>query len=101
MIAYNVTIKIDKEIEKEWLEWMKNEYIPGILATGLFNEYKFYHLLDHDENDTITYIIQHFAPTFENYETYTEKFLAQSKKNAREKWNDKFISFHTVMEIVN
>jgi hypothetical protein len=100
MIAYNVTIKIEKEIEKEWLQWVKKEYIPEVLATDLFNEYKFYRLLD-DETDGITYVIQYFASSFKNYENYSEKFLEQSKKKNREKWNDKFIAFHTVMEIVN
>jgi hypothetical protein len=101
MIAYNVTIKIEKEIEKEWLQWVKKEYISEVLATGLFAEYKFYRLLENDETDGITYVVQYFAPSLENYKNYSEKFFDHLQKKSREKWNGKSVAFHTVMEIVN
>jgi len=48
MIVYNVTIKVDPQIEKDWIKWQKSENIPEIMATGLFSEYKFYRLLEQD-----------------------------------------------------
>ena len=101
MIAYNITIKIDKEIQNEWLKWVKNEHIPEVMTTDFFYECKFYRLLGADENEDITYIVQYFASSFENYKNYTENFSSSLEKKAREKWHDKFIAFHTVMEIVN
>jgi len=67
MIVYNVTIKIDPQIEKEWLSWLKIEHVPRMMDTGLFVEYKLFHLLEHEENG-ITYVIQYFAPTIEHYQ---------------------------------
>jgi len=31
MYLYNVTVGVDKEIEEEWLRWMKQQYIPSIM----------------------------------------------------------------------
>ena len=33
MIIYNVTVSIDKEIEKQWFDWMKNTHIATILMS--------------------------------------------------------------------
>ena len=100
MIVYNVSIKIDPVVEKEWLTWLKNEHIPGIMATGLFIEYKLFHLLEHEE-DGITYVIQYFTPTIAHYKKYIDEFSPQFRQKTFDKWGDRFISFRTVMEIVN
>ena len=66
MIVYNITIKIEPAIEAEWINWQKLEHIPEVMATGFFTNYKFYRLLDQDEEDGITYIVQYFTPSIEN-----------------------------------
>jgi hypothetical protein len=101
MIVYNTTIKIDPQIEKEWINWQKNEHIPEVMEAGLFTDYKFFRLLDQDEADGITYVIQYFGSSIHQYKKYIEEFAVQLNEKAFAKWGDQFISFHTVMEIVN
>jgi len=101
MIVYNTTIKIDPRIEKEWLDWEKNEQIPEVMATGLFSDYKFFRLLEQDEEGGITYVVQYFTSSIEHYKKYIEEFATLLTKKSFAKWSDQFISFHTVMEIVN
>src|SRR5438045_3150545 len=101
MVVYNITIKIDPQIENEWLQWQKNEYIPGIMATGLFSEFKIFCLLEQDETDGISYVIQYFTPYTENYKKYIEKFAPIFREKAFKKWGNQFIAFHTVMKVVN
>ncbi|MDZ7648557.1 MAG: DUF4286 family protein [Cytophagales bacterium] len=40
MLLYNITIGIDKNIESDWIAWMKENYLPAILKTGMFSGYK-------------------------------------------------------------
>ena len=40
MIIYNVTISIDKEMEKTWIDWMKSTHIPDVMNTGMFLDCK-------------------------------------------------------------
>jgi len=101
MIVYNTTIKVDPHIEKEWLDWQKNVHIPEIMATGLFSDYKFFRLLHQDDAMGITYVIQYLSSSIDNYKKYIEEFATPLSKKAFAKWSDQFISFHTVMEIVN
>lgn len=101
MIVYNISIKIVPDIEEEWLSWQKQEHIPEIMATGFFAENKFFRLMEQDETEGITYVIQYFAPSIENYEQYIEKFAPVLREKALKKWGDKFIAFRTVMQVVN
>jgi hypothetical protein len=100
MIVYNITMKVAPLIEKEWVQWQREEHIPEIMTTGLFTEYKFFRLLEQDETEGITYVIQYFAPSLESYQQYIKKFAPLFRKKAIDKWNDRFIAFRTIMQIV-
>jgi hypothetical protein len=101
MFVYNITIKIVPEIEKEWLEWQRQEHIPDVMASGRFSEYKFYRLLEQEEPDGITYIIQYFSPSLDDYNRYIEDTAPRLRKKALDRWGNKFIAFRTIMEVVH
>jgi hypothetical protein len=101
MIVYNVTNKVHPEVEGEWVRWQKEEHIPDIMSSGMFTEYKIYRLLDQDETDGVTYIIQYFAPDIEHYQQYVESFAPPLRKKAMDRWGNKFIAFRTIMQVVN
>ena len=44
MIIYNVTVKIDTNQYEDWLNWMKSEHIPKVMATGFFLKNDFMNL---------------------------------------------------------
>ena len=93
--------KVDPQIEKEWIDWQKNVHIPEVMATRLFTGYKFFRLLEQDESEGITYVIQYFSSSVDHYRKYHEEFAESLNEKALAKWGDRFISFHTVMKIVN
>jgi len=94
-------MNISPAIEEQWLEWQKHEHIPEIMATGLFSEYKFYRLLDQDNSGGKTYIIQYFTSSIEHYNEYVKQYSAALRNKAVTRWGDQFISFRSVMEVVN
>jgi hypothetical protein len=101
MIVYNISMKIDPSIEKDWLQWQLQEHIPAVMASGQFTKYKFYRLLEQDDTDSITYIIQYFASSIKNYHSYSEQTAPLLRQKAADKWGNKFIAFRTVMQAVN
>jgi hypothetical protein len=101
MVVYNITIKVNPQIETEWVEWQKKEHIPAVMATGLFYDHKFFKLLEQDETEGITYVIQYFTSSIDKYKRYIEQFAVTLLAKAFTKWSDRFISFQTVMQIVN
>ena len=101
MIIYNVTIKLQHSIHKQWLAWLKEEHIPDIVATGCFTNATILELLEVDTTEGPTYAIQYFAESKALYNLYIEKFAAGTRQKSFDKWGDQFIAFRSVMQIVN
>lgn len=101
MLIYNITTKISWAIDEEWVRWMKEEHIPGIVDTGCFVDHRFVKLLETDETEGPTYATQFYANTRGDYERYIEMHATDLRNSAAAKWGDQFISFRSLMELVN
>ena len=101
MFIYNITMKVDPAIVNEWLQWQKEEHIPDIMATGCFSAHRFFRLLDVDDSDGPTYVIQYQARDREDYERYIGQFVQQMREKAHARWQQRFVAFRTIMESVN
>jgi hypothetical protein len=93
MFLYNVTVGIDKEIEKDWLEWIKENYLPAVSATGYFAESKMYRIVTHDDESSVSYSIQLFAHRIEDVVQYIIE-------THRQRFKDRHVVFNTLLEEV-
>ena len=100
MLVYNITLKVDPSIVEKWLAWQKEEHIPEIMATGKFDSYKFFRLLEQDETDGPTYIVQYFTSTIERYQQYIDGHAPLLRQKTNDKWGNSFVGFRTLMELV-
>jgi len=96
-----MSIQIDPLIEKEWVQWQKQEHIPEVMASAQFVDYKFYRLLEQDETESIFYVMQFFAATEGHYKKFIQEYAGDLRQKAFDRWGDKFIAFRTVMEVVH
>ena len=100
MIIYNVTTKVHNSISEEWLQWLKNVHTKDVLNTGCFTDFKIVKLLETDETEGPTFAVQYHAESKALYNLYIEKFSAEMRDACFAKWGDKFLSFRSVMQIV-
>ncbi|HTI12375.1 MAG TPA: DUF4286 family protein [Puia sp.] len=100
MIVYNVTIKVNWKILEEWLAWVLEREIPAVLGSGLFESYRFFRLLEQDEEEGPTFVVQYFTLTLENYQQYMLEFAPARQEESRNKWGDGTIAFRTIMSLV-
>ena len=100
MIVYNVTIKIDATVAEEWLQWMKVEHIPKVMATGFFLEYHIFKVLV-DETDGLTYSIQYLCRTMDDYEKYVADHAPALQAETQKKYGKRFVAFRTLLELVS
>lgn len=98
MIIYNVTVKLDRDIHQDWLQWMKEEHVPEILATNCFNGARLSRLLDLPEDEGYTYSCQYFADSKKDYEKYISQYADELRNKAMSKFKNKFTAFRTLME---
>ena len=101
MILYNVTIKIQSRIGQDWLEWLKAEHIPEVIATGCFTHAVILRLMEIDESDGPTFAVQYYAESKALYNQYIERFAGIMRQKSFDKWGDQFIAFRSVMQVVN
>jgi len=100
MVLYNVTVGVDKDIEADWLEWMKSYHIPKVMNTGIFKEYKIFKVLSHQEESTVSYSIQYFAETVEKVMTYLNEYAPPLVEEHLKKYKNKHVAFRTLLEEV-
>jgi uncharacterized Fe-S radical SAM superfamily protein PflX len=98
MLLYNVTVGIDKDIEIEWLQWMKENHIPAVMNTGMFVSSKIYKVLHDQDDGTISYSVQYFADTIDQVQQYLEVFAPVLIEEHRHRFLNKHVVFQTLLE---
>ena len=101
MLIYNITIKIDRSIQKDWVQWMQQIHIPEVMQTGCFAANRLLKLLESDESDGFTYTVQYTASCKADYDRYIEKYAPALRKSTISKWGNSLIAFRTLMEVIN
>jgi len=100
VILFNVTVAIEKTVEAEWIQWMKQEYIPAVMRTGCFTNYRMYKVLTHDDEGSNSYAVQYFAETLDKFMYYLEHHEKQLLEEHRERFKDRHAAFRTLLEEV-
>lgn len=95
---YNATVGIDKELESEWLTWMKEYYLPKAMQSGAFIEYKIYKVLTHEEEDSVSYSIQYFSDAIEKIVYYLNNEGKILIEELRSRFKDRHIVFNTLLQ---
>ncbi len=97
MFLYNITVKVNTDIEEAWTLWQKEIFIPAVMDTGLFYKNEFFQLLEQDEIDGKTFVIQFFANGRWQYDQFIKEYVTNFNNQTARKWGDQFIDFHTIL----
>jgi len=100
MYIYNVTINIQEDSHEKWLEWMKNEHIPEMLATGKFSKALMSRVMVEEEMGGFTYSVQYTTKNREMLQKYYEEDAARLRAKTKP-FEGKFVAFRTELEIVS
>jgi len=100
MFIYNITMQVEWSIHEAWLQWMADVYIPETLSTNCFKKYQFIQLMEIDETEGPTYALQLYAETKEDYSRYIQSYAPALNETMMHLWNDKVLTFSTLMRVV-
>ena len=98
MIIYNVTVKIDAQIEKEWLTWMQDIHIPEVIDTACFTGYDIMRLKYPVEDEGMTFAIQYYCTDMKKLEKYHREYAADIQRHHSEKYGSDVAAFRTILE---
>jgi len=99
MLLYNVTFIIEEASAAAWLQFMQEEHIPEVLATGLFVSNRLLKVID-SPNEGVTYCSQYVAQNMEDYDSYQQTYAPALQDDINIRFKDKFVSFRTLMEYI-
>jgi hypothetical protein len=101
MILYSITINIEKGVHDQWLEWMRNSYVPEIMKTGFFIENKILKLLtEEDANTGITYSFQYYLKDLDTLEQFQIEAEPVFTAALYKKYRNQFVEFTTILEVI-
>lgn len=97
MIIYNTTIKVDWEIHNAFKLWVEEEVLINAKSMESIQTSKFLKLLDIDTSDGMTYCIQHYFDSMENYNEYKMTGDKDFKEALAARYSDKLVIFASVL----
>lgn len=101
MFIYNVTIKLAASIHDDWLQWIQQEHIPEVIATGCFEKATLVRLLEVDDSDGPTYAIQYHAVSRAQYQRYISLYADGLRQKSFDRWGNQFMAFRSLMQVIN
>ena len=99
MFIYNVTVNIADDVHTEWLNWMKTVHMPDVMKTGCFVESRIVKVL-HVNDTGETYSFQYTFHHMKDIEKYQKEFAPKLQADVKERFNDKYTAFRTLLEII-
>ena len=101
MVIINQTFNVEQPILKHWLDWLKNTYIPEVMASGVFTDHKTMRLLSEDPLNGETFAVQFTMPSATYISISENDLMDKYETLARKNFGDKVLFFRTVLELVN
>lgn len=100
MILYNVTVIIENSINDEWVQWVNETFIPKAMGTSLIASNRLLKVIG-SPNEGTTYCLQFIIDDMGSYQQFQEKHSPELMEAHSLKFNNKFVSFSTLMEFIN
>jgi hypothetical protein len=101
MFIYSVRVSVKKEIEEDWLKWMKEEHIKKILDTQYFSDSEIHKLILPDNPaDESTYQINYSFNSMDDYQKYTQMEAPGLRQEHSEKFPHKLKISRAVYRII-
>ena len=97
MVLYSVTVTIDADVEREWLDWMTRVHVPEVVATGCFSECRIHKVIDSEAGDS-TYVLQYRAASLAEYQRYRDSFAAALQKDHTDRFAGRFRASRQLLE---
>lgn len=99
MILYNVTVSVDPSVVEDWLNWMRSNHIPDVMATGCFVESRISRV-NGDEEGGETYAITYLAPSQEKMDEYRDVHAPLLQKDHSDRFAGRFAAFRTFLSVI-
>ncbi len=100
MYIYNITFNIDNEIEKDWLQYIKETFIPKMLRSGLLQNAITSKIMV-DEAQGNSFSIQFQAANKDDLDRFIQNELYPILNELHLKFSPKMVYFATELDVID
>lgn len=101
MIAYSVSVSVDRDIEADWLSWMRDIHIPDVMAAGYFDAYQIQKVIELEAvAERVTYTIDYYCESLGKYKAYRKKAAAGLQAEHAKRYEGRFSASRRVSEVI-
>ena len=100
MYIYNITFNIDKSIEKEWLNYIKLQFIPKMLESGLLKSSLTSKIMVNEAQGN-SYSIQFAADNKADLKQFIDQELFPILNELHLKFSPKMVYFATELDVID
>lgn len=101
MGIYEVSIRIKKSIEEDWLGWMKEVHMKEVVSSGYFTQYELFKvIIPNAASDEVNYQIHYRFEKIEDYYEYAEKISPDLQRKHAEKFKENFSASRSILSLV-
>lgn len=102
MLIYHVTIKIDRSLAQEWLDWMQTVHIPEVMQSGCFQSHRLAKMQSaDDEEDGVTFSVQYLCPDQSTLDHYLKVHAPGLQLSHTNRYQGHFVAYRTVHEVIS
>jgi len=99
MILYNLTFNVEDDVKDDWLDYMKNRFIPAMLESGLLTMPVLSELLL-DEPQGTSYALHFQVNDMEDLRRFQRKEWRPILEALYKQFGDKVVFFPTEMKVI-
>ena len=100
MYIYNITTNVANEIQKEWLVWMHETFVPAMLNTKKFSSAIMTEIQIEEEMGGVSYSTQYFTESKEMLMQFQQEDQALLLKK-HTKFKGQYVDFSTELKVIN
>ncbi len=100
MLIVNTTYQVSEDCHKDWLFWVKNEYIPEVTKTDMLVNPRFFRLLVETEPGNVSYALQFEVTDVDTLENWFQRYGTEMQATMSNRFQEKVMGFTTMMETV-
>ncbi|NPA46113.1 MAG: DUF4286 family protein [Chlorobi bacterium] len=97
MLIYNITFNVDDRMRRQWLDYVREEWIPAVLATGLLHSPRLMQLMKAEPQGT-SYALQWSADDMRQLKKFLNEHWPAYERDFRERFGEALVYFPTTLK---
>lgn len=100
MLIFNITFLVSENTSEKWLNWVKGEHIPFMIATGFFSKPQLAKVLNDHGQDGTSYSVQYHIASNTDLEEWHRLHAEKMQQDCNAIFGQDVLFFTTALQLL-